>query len=247
MLYKTALITGGSRGLGKALALNLAKAGTHVALVARNADALTAAVQELRDASGNNNVHGLAYDVANKHDIHKIVGQAHALLGSIDLLVHNASTLGPVPLVPLLDLSCEEFAHVLETNVLGPFRLSKALAANMERRRCGTIVHISSDAAISAYPTWGAYGVSKAALDHLTRSWASELVHTRVLAFDPGEMDTSMHRDAIPDAERALLAAPSDVANILMNALADLEIKSGSRVVLSDWAAQAANARGTHV
>ncbi|MBV8761157.1 MAG: SDR family oxidoreductase, partial [Deltaproteobacteria bacterium] len=126
---------------------------------------------------------------------------------------------------------------VLETNLVGPFRLTKVIAGAMALRGSGTIVHISSDAAVEAYPTWGAYGISKAAQDHLSRVLAAELAGTgvRVLAVDPGEMDTKMHADAVPDADRASLQRPADVAARLV-ALLGSDVASGSRIALPGWA-----------
>jgi len=136
------------------------------------------------------------------------------VVGPIDLLVHNASTLGPTPLRLLLDTECEDLQHVLETNLIGPFRLSRVIAGSMALRKTGTIVHISSDASVNAYERWGAYAVSKAALDHLSRIWAAELGGRggRVLSVDPGEMDTLMHRRALPNADPSTLASPDQVA-----------------------------------
>lgn len=222
------LITGGSRGLGAALAERLLQRGARVAIVARGEHELERTVGRLR---GFGEVHGLRHDIADKQQTHALAGEAAALLGPIDLLVHNASTLGRVPLELLLDTDCEDFARVLETNVIGPFRLSKVVAGSMALRRTGTVVHISSDAAVEAYPRWGAYGVSKAAFDHLARSFAVELAEhgVRVLAFDPGEMDTRMHADAVPEADPSTLARPLDVAARLVNLL-ERPFETGSRV-----------------
>ena len=207
-----ALVTGGSRGLGRAMGLALASAGRPVVLVAREAGPLERAVAEIRARGGQ--AHGIAADVADKEAVASIVGQAAALVGPIDLLVNNASTLGPVPLRLLLDTDCEDLERALQVNLVGPFRLTKALAGPMVLRGRGTIVNISSDAAIEAYPRWGAYGASKAALDHLGRIWAAELAGTgvRVLTFDPGEMNTRMHADAMPEADVESLADPARVA-----------------------------------
>jgi NAD(P)-dependent dehydrogenase (short-subunit alcohol dehydrogenase family) len=123
-------------------------------------------------------------------------------------------------------------------NLVGPFRLTKVLAGAMVLRRRGLLVHVSSDAAVSAYPRWGAYGVSKAALDHLARSWAAELEGTgvRVLSVDPGEMDTRMHAEAVPGADRETLADPADVARRLADMMARAEaIPSGTRLLASAW------------
>lgn len=233
---KVALITGGSRGLGFALARELGRRGARVGLVAREAEALQAAVRALR-AEGIV-AEGIALDVGDKRAIHAIAHQAAALLGPVDVLVHNASTLGPTPLRLLLDTECEEFERALQVNLLGPFRLSKVIAGSMALRGGGIVVHISSDAAVEAYPRWGAYGASKAALDHLSRTWAAELEGTgvRVLAIDPGEMDTKMHADAIPEADRATLADPAEVARAIAAILGDeAGAPSGARVRAEGW------------
>jgi NAD(P)-dependent dehydrogenase (short-subunit alcohol dehydrogenase family) len=156
------------------------------------------------------------------------------------VLVHNASTLGPTPLPLLLDTECEDLERVLAVNLVGPFRLTKAIAGSMALRGRGLVVHLSSDAAISAYPGWGAYGVSKAALDHLARSWAAELEGTgvRVLSVDPGEMRTRMHADAVPDADPATLADPVAVAARVADIVAHAErIPSGTRLEAQRWEA----------
>ena len=227
-----AIVTGASRGLGRALAVELARAGAKLVLVARESEELHAAVAEIRAAGGT--AHAVAADVGDKEAIHRIAGAAAALVGPIDLLVHNASTLGPTPLPLLLDLDCEDFERVFEVNVLGPFRLSKVIAGGMALRGRGTIVHISSDAAMSAYPRWGAYGVSKAALDHLGRSFAAELgeLGVRTLVVDPGEMDTAMHAAAMPEADRATLARPADVAHALAVRIFEQRFENGERISL---------------
>jgi NAD(P)-dependent dehydrogenase (short-subunit alcohol dehydrogenase family) len=231
-----ALITGASRGLGRALAEQLARRGARVALVARDARPLGEVVAAIRGAGGD--AHAIAGDIADKSAIHAIAGQAQGLIGEINIAIHNASTLGPTPLRLLLDTECEDLAHVLETNLVGPFRLTKVLAGAMAIRGAGTIVHVSSDAAVEAYPRWGAYGVSKAAQDHLSRILAAELDGTgvRVLAVDPGEMDTVMHAAAIPDADRAALARPEDVAARIVEMIEDdARVTSGARLSAARW------------
>src|SRR5512144_2004628 len=168
-----ALVTGASRGLGRALAERLAAGGARTALVAREIGPLHDVVAGIRARGGL--AHAITGDIAAKAAIHAIAGQAQGLVGEIGIAIHNASTLGPVPLRLLLDTECEDLAAVLETNLVGPFRLTKILAGAMALRGGGVIVHISSDAAVEAYPRWGAYGVSKAAQDHLSRIMAAEL------------------------------------------------------------------------
>jgi NAD(P)-dependent dehydrogenase (short-subunit alcohol dehydrogenase family) len=228
------LITGASKGLGLALAETLAANGARVAMVARHADTLEAAAARIRRAGGV--AHALAFDVGDKLSTYRIAGAAADLVGDIDVLVHNASTLGPVPLKALLETDCEELQDVLEKNLVGPFRLSKAIVGGMLLRKRGVVVHVSSDAAVEAYPTWGAYGVSKAASDHLARVFAAEVPEVRFFSVDPGEMDTDMHAAAMPEADRATLARPNVVADKLTRIIAAAErIPSGARLNAPSW------------
>jgi NAD(P)-dependent dehydrogenase (short-subunit alcohol dehydrogenase family) len=140
-----------------------------------------------------------------------------------------------VPLRLLLDTDCEDLSRALAVNLVGPFRLTKAIAGAMVLRGRGTVLNISSDAAVEAYERWGAYGASKAALDHLTRTWAAELAGTgvRVLAVDPGEMNTRMHAQAAPDADPTTLADPARVAaGIVAWLRARPGARSGTRAVV---------------
>ncbi len=231
-----ALITGASRGLGRALAEQLAAAGARVALVAREAGPLHEVVESIRARGGI--AHAVIGDIGNKDAIHKIAGQAQGLVGEIGIAIHNASTLGPTPLRLLLDTECEDLAAVLETNLVGPFRLTKILAGAMALRGAGVIVHISSDAAVEPYPTWGAYGVSKAAQDHLSRILAAELEGSgvRILAVDPGEMDTVMHAAAIPEADPVSLQRPAEVARRIVAMIeSTTRAPSGARLAAPTW------------
>ncbi|HEY5933119.1 MAG TPA: SDR family oxidoreductase [Kofleriaceae bacterium] len=231
-----ALVTGASRGLGRALAEALAAKGARVALVAREAGPLGDVVAGIRARGGD--AHAIAGDIADKRAIHRIAGQAQGLVGEIGIAIHNASTLGPVPLRLLLDTECEDLTAVLETNLVGPFRLTKILAGAMAVRGHGTIVHVSSDAAVEPYPRWGAYAISKAGQDHLSRILAAELDDTgvRVLAVDPGEMDTVMHAAAIPDADRATLQKPATVAARIVEMIEDeARARSGARLSAPSW------------
>jgi NAD(P)-dependent dehydrogenase (short-subunit alcohol dehydrogenase family) len=230
--FRTALVTGASRGLGEAIAVALAAGDTKTVLVGRDLARLEAVVDRIRARGGE--AHAIAADVGDKEAIHRIAGAASMLVGDLDLLVNAASTLGPTPLPLLFDTACEDLERVLSVNLVGPFRLLKIVGGAMALRGRGTIVNISSDAAVEAYPRWGAYGLSKAALDHLSRTLAAELEGTGVcvVAIDPGEMDTQMHRDAIPDADPATLAKPDDVARAILARLADARLKSGARVAI---------------
>jgi NAD(P)-dependent dehydrogenase (short-subunit alcohol dehydrogenase family) len=227
---RTALVTGASQGLGRSLARRIADEGGRVVLVARDEAAVEAAARGIRDEGGV--AFAIAADIGDKESAHRVAGRAAALAGSVDVLVHNASTLGPVPLAPLLDTACEDLERAFAVNVLGPFRLTKLLAGPMALRGGGLVIHVTSDASVNAYPGWGAYGVTKAALDHLTRIWAAELEATgvKLLAVDPGEMDTRMHADAMPDADRASLQSPDGVAARIVRLIVGEQWKTGSRV-----------------
>jgi NAD(P)-dependent dehydrogenase (short-subunit alcohol dehydrogenase family) len=212
-------ITGGTSGLGLALVNEWLHRGARVAFVARHREAVERAAAIRADA------HGIVGDVARKEDIYPIAVQILGALGGLDVLVNNASSLGPVPLVPLGDTECEDLDLALATNVLGPFRLTKALlgslAASAREGRHPLVVNISSDAAITPYPTWGAYGASKAALRHLSRIWDEELSGEgiRVVSFDPGDMDTPLHALAVPDADRSTLKRPEAAARELADVI----------------------------
>jgi NAD(P)-dependent dehydrogenase (short-subunit alcohol dehydrogenase family) len=229
---RAVLVTGGSQGLGRALGGALAAEGARVVLVARHGGPLAAAVAEIRAAGGE--AHAVIADVADKDAAAAIAGQAAALVGPIELLVNNASTLGPVPLRLLLDTACEDLERALAVNLVGAFRLTKAIAGPMVLHGAGTIVNITSDAATEAYERWGAYGASKAALEQLGRVWAAELAGTGVRLFtvDPGEMDTRMHADAIPDANRAELADPARVAERIVALVTGGDTASGTRLAI---------------
>jgi NAD(P)-dependent dehydrogenase (short-subunit alcohol dehydrogenase family) len=177
-------------------------------------------------------------DVGEKSDVYPLAGTAAALVGPLDVLVHNASTLGPTPLRHLLDTECEDMERVLQVNLVGPFRLTKVVAGSMALRGSGVVVHVTSDASVAAYPTWGAYSVSKAALDHLGRVLGAELgeMGVRVFSVDPGEMDTVMHRDAIPDADPASLADPAVVAERIVRMIEAADrIPNGARLEAAGW------------
>ena len=186
-------ITGGTSGLGLALVRHLLARGAHVAFVARRR------MTSQRVAAEHARAHGIAGDVSDKDDIYPIAMQILGALGGLDVLVNNASDLGPVPLALLGDTDCEDLERALATNVLGPFRLTKALlgalAASAREGAGAVVVNISSDAAIEPYPRWGAYGASKAALRHMSRIWNEELrgAGIAVLSIDPGDMDTPLH------------------------------------------------------
>jgi NAD(P)-dependent dehydrogenase (short-subunit alcohol dehydrogenase family) len=197
---------------------DLTARGAEVAFVARTA----AAVERIAAETG---AQGIIGDVGRKEDIHPIALQATGRLGGLDILVNNASSLGPTPLALLADTDCKDLERAIAVNLLGAFRLTKALlgalAASAREGRGALVVNISSDAAVNAYPAWGAYGASKAALRHLTAIWAEEAKADGVsfLSIDPGDMDTPLHALAVPDADPASLKRPADAAAQIVAAM----------------------------
>ncbi|WP_328916794.1 MULTISPECIES: SDR family NAD(P)-dependent oxidoreductase [unclassified Streptomyces] len=192
-----AIITGASRGLGRALAAGLAERGWDLVLDGRNADALRSAAADLeRGAPGR--VRAVPGDVTDAGHRAELVAAALALGEGVDLLVNNASALGAEPLVPLAELPVEGLREALETNVTAPFALVRAALPAL-RAAEGAVVNVSSDAAVEPYPTWGGYGASKAALDHLSAVLAQEEPAVRVWWVDPGDLRTELYAAAVPD------------------------------------------------
>ena len=212
-------ITGGTAGLGRALVREWHRRGARVAFIARTAADVDRVAHEHPGSIG------IAADIARKDDIHRIALEVLGRAGGLDILVNNASSLGPVPLALLADTECEDFEHALKANLLGPFRLTRALLgalrASAAEGRGGVVLNISSDAAVTPYPGWGAYGASKAALHHLSAIWAEELRGERIgmLSLDPGDMDTALHRMALPGADPATLRQPEASARDLTRAI----------------------------
>ena len=213
------IVTGASRGLGAALAEGLGRAGARLVLVSRDREALDAVVERVRTQGGE--AHAVVADVGAPESAARVAGTTGALVGPVEVVIHNAGTLGPVPLAQLADTSDEDFEQALATNLVGPFRLTRALVGSMALRGRGTVVLVSSDAATTPYPGWGAYGVSKAALEQLGRIWNAELASTgvRFLTVDPGEMDTRMHREAVPEADPSTLPSPEQAAARVLHLL----------------------------
>ena len=194
-MERTAVITGASQGLGLALARRLAADGWALAIDARRPDRLAAAADELRDVT---RVAAIAGDITDPD--HRLqLATAARLLGSVRLVVNNASTLGASPLPALDAIDPEVLRRTFDVNVVAPIALVQLLADSLEPG--ATIVNITSDAAAEAYPTWGGYGASKAALEHAGRVLAVEHPEWRVLTVDPGDMRTEMHQAAFPDED----------------------------------------------
>jgi NAD(P)-dependent dehydrogenase (short-subunit alcohol dehydrogenase family) len=191
----TAVITGASRGLGRAMSLALARRGARLVVDAQGRSALDDVAQELLDAGAAavESLAGSVTDPVHRAAIADAVGRA----GRLDLLVNNASTLGPSPQPALRDYPLEEWSHVYDVNVTAPLALTQLLLPVLQGTG-GTVVNVTSDAAVEPYDGWGGYGSSKAALDQWTAILAAEEPGVHVYSFDPGDMRTQMHQEAFP-------------------------------------------------
>jgi len=189
---RTALVTGASRGLGLALARELARQGWHLIIDARGTEALEAAQKELARLT---RVIAIAGDVTDPAHRQELVAATFDI-GPLDALVNNASILGPSPQPVLREYPLDVLARVYATNVLAPLGIIQALQHRLKPKAC--IVNITSDAGVEAYTGWGGYGSSKAALEQLSHILAAENEAWRVYWVDPGDMRTQMHQEAFP-------------------------------------------------
>jgi len=204
-----AIVTGASRGLGLEVARAYAARGAKLVIAARGRETLESAAAEL---SRNTDVVAIALDVSEAAE--RLVAAGLDRFGRIDVLVNNASELGPSPMPALESYDWQDLERVLRVNVLAPLLLAQLVLPGMEMRGEGVIINVSSDAGVEAYPGWGGYGASKAALEHLTRTLAAEIPDTgiRVYAVDPGDMNTAMHQMAEPGVDLSGLPGPEQSA-----------------------------------
>lgn len=229
MKNKVVLITGASRGLGRALTIAFAKEGAKLAICARSEESLQMVKKEA-EAFGVD-VLAITADVSNARDVERFVATTESAFGQIDVLINNASILGPSPMPMLLDYPEEDFAEVVKVNVNSTFLVTRRVIPGMLERNNGSIINVTSEAGNTGYAGWGAYGISKFAIEGLTETWADELSETnvRVNMVDPGEMNTEMHRLAVPDCDYPL-AEPEDVVDVFLYlASATSEEISGKR------------------
>ena len=240
---KNILLTGASQGLGREMTLRFAREGAaSLSIVARHVAQLNKVREEVRQIAPKIDIVAIEADVSKPRDIERIVATTLAQFkGRLDVLVNNASTIGPSPMPNLLDYPVEDFREVLDTNLIGPFLLIKnALPAMIE---CGgSIINVTSDAGQVGYPGWGAYGISKFGLEGMSQTWASELEDSgvRVNWVDPGNMNTAMHRAAEPEEDPGEWASPAAVTDVFIFLASD-ESKgvTGKRFqAQEDWKAE---------
>jgi NAD(P)-dependent dehydrogenase (short-subunit alcohol dehydrogenase family) len=208
-LQPTALITGASKGLGLALARGLTDRGWRLVIDARNSTGLSAAAAQLPSTIA---VRGDVKEAAHREQLRAAVGER------VDLLVNNASELGPSPLPPLARYPLDALRAVYETNVVAPLALTQLLLPHV-RAAGGVVLNISSDAAVEAYPGWGGYGSAKAALDHLSAVLAAEEPDIRCYAVDPGDLRTDMHQAAFPGEDISDRPLPDTIVPAFMRLL----------------------------
>jgi len=206
-----ALVTGASARLGREIARALAGRGWSLVLDARTPEPLRAAAAELSRDAWVEALPGDVADAAHRTDL----AAAVASLGDLDLLVNNASELGPSPLPPLASYPLDALARVLDVDVVAPIALTQLLLPALARAG-GTVLNVSSDAAVEAYPGWGGYGAAKAALDHATAVLATEHPELHVYAVDPGDMRTEMHQRAFPGEDISDRPLPADAVPALL-------------------------------
>ena len=218
---RVALVTGASRGLGRALVAELVRRGWHVVVDARDAAPLASAVDELQAPDAVRAVAGDVSDPAHRRELADAVDKA----GGLDLLVNNASVLGPSPQPRLADYPLDVLEQVYAVNTIAPVALLQLVLSQLEERG-GRIVDISSDAAVEAYSGWGGYGSAKAALDQLTAVLAVEHPTLRIYALDPGDMATNLQQQAFPGEDVSDRAAPESVVPAVME-LVDGDLPSG--------------------
>jgi NAD(P)-dependent dehydrogenase (short-subunit alcohol dehydrogenase family) len=218
-----AVVTGASRGLGRALTLALAERGWSLVVDGRDPSTLAAASDALHGA-GSPAVHAIPGDVADPEHRERLVAAAQQL-GDVDLLVNNASHLGPSPQPALADYPLAELQRVYSVNTLAPVALTQALLPRLLAAG-GRVVNVTSDAAVEPYAEWGGYGSSKAALDQITAILAAEQPTLRVYAFDPGDMRTQMHQDAFPGEDISDRPEPDTVVPALLR-LVEEAVPSG--------------------
>jgi NAD(P)-dependent dehydrogenase (short-subunit alcohol dehydrogenase family) len=235
-----ALITGASQGLGRELALAYAREDVRgLVLVARGIKQLQELKLEINQIAPATNALAIQADLGSMTDIERVAAVTlETCRGRLDILVNNASTLGPVPMPYLLDYPADDFQQVLNVNLVAPLLLIQNLLGAMIDHG-GSIINVTSDAGRVGYPGWGAYGISKFGLEGLSQTLAAELAETpvRVNWVDPGNMNTAMHRDAEPNEDPTAWANPAAITDIFvfLASEAGRDVRGRRLEAQSDW------------
>ena len=235
---KKIMITGASQGLGRELALAFARENAEaISICARDKESLNRVAYQINKICPSTLVIVIAGDLSLPDDVEQIVATTlKAFGGSIDVLVNNASAIGPTPMPYLLDYPLDDFNKVLNTNLVGPFLMIRRVLSSMIENG-GSIINVTSDAGVIGYPGWGAYGISKFGLEGMSQTWASELQDTsvRVNWVDPGPMNTTMHKAAEPDEDPEQWADPASVVDVFVFLASDESISiTGQRFLAQE-------------
>jgi NAD(P)-dependent dehydrogenase (short-subunit alcohol dehydrogenase family) len=231
---KSALVTGGSRGIGKAIAAAYARAGAHVFICARNETDIELAVEEIREQSGE--IYGWAGDIGELNHARRIVGAALERFGSIEVLVNNASLLGPR--VPLADYPFASWQEVMRVNLDGLFLMTQEVLKAMIPRRRGSIINVTSGVGRVGKARWGAYSPSKFALEGFTQMLAEEVQDSgiRVNSLNPGATRTSMRAAAYPGEDPLTLPRPEEIVKAFLYLASDESLGvTGKSFNAQDW------------
>ncbi|TCP70687.1 SDR family NAD(P)-dependent oxidoreductase [Baia soyae] len=229
------MITGASKGLGRALALAFAKERAKLAICSREETKLLQVKKEAIE-QGAMEVLAITADLSLSRDVERFIALAEATFGTIDVLINNASILGPSPMPLLADYPEVDYQEVLRVNAVGPFLVTRRVVARMLQEKKGSIINVTSEAGHTGYSGWGAYGISKFALEGLTETWADELEGTgvRMNMIDPGEMDTEMHALAVPDCDYDL-TDPNDVVDVFLHLASAESTENGERIQAAEF------------
>ena len=231
---RIALVTGASRGIGRAAALALAAAGAHVVAVARTPGALEALDDEIRGLTGQPTTL-VPMDIAEGDGLDQLGLAIHERFGRLDILVHAAAILGPM--TPVGHIEPQHWDRIIAVNLTATYRLIRSMEPLLRVAERPRAIFLTSGRAIRPKAFWGPYGVTKAGLEHLVRTWADELEQTNIRAvlLDPAVMRTRMRAEAMPGEDPATLPDPSEIGPLILElAQADLGMPTAS-VVFSDW------------
>ena len=238
LIGKVALVTGGTRGIGNAIAAAYAREGARVFICARNEESVARAVLEIRNNGGE--IDGAAGDVGNLADVNRIVQGASGKYGAIDVLVNNASLLGPR--VPIADYPLPVWEEVLRANVTGIFLMTQRVLHVMMSQRNGSIINVSSGVGRVGKPWWGAYAVSKFAVEGFTQMLAAEVKDfgIRANAVNPGATRTEMRAAAYPDEDPLTLPVPEKIVPVFVYLASDASrAVTGKSLEAQEWSAPA--------